>query len=66
MRIEEDFKELLKLFNKHRVKYCIIGAFAFAFHAQPRYTKDMDVLVEPTVENGRKIVDALNEFGFEV
>ena len=54
MRIEEDFKELLKLFNKHRVKYCIIGAFAFAFHAQPRYTKDMDVLLNLLLKTAEK------------
>jgi len=65
MRVEKDFEELLKLFNKHKIKYCIIGAFALAFHAQPRYTKDMDIIVEPTVENGKKIVTALAEFGFE-
>lgn len=64
MRVEKDFEELLKLFNEHEVKYCIIGAFAMAFHVQPRYTKDLDILVEPTVENGRKIINALNEFGF--
>ena len=61
---ERDFEELLGLFNKHRVRYCIVGAYAVAFHARPRYTKDMDILVEPSIENGRKIVAALNEFGF--
>ena len=35
-----------------------------AFHARPRYTKDMDLLVEPSIENGSKIVAALKEFGF--
>lgn len=25
----------------------------------------MDIFVEPSIENGKKIVDALNEFGFE-
>ena len=64
MKVERDYEELLKLFNEHEVKYCIIGAYAVAFHAKPRYTKDMDILVEPSIENGRKIVDALNEFGF--
>jgi len=52
------------LFNKHRVRYCIVGAYAVAFHARPRYTKDMDIWVEPSIENGRKIVAALNVFGF--
>lgn len=64
MRVEPDYEELLKLFNKNKVKYCIIGAFAVAFYGRPRYTKDMDVLVEPSFENGRKICQALKEFGF--
>lgn len=64
MRVEKDFKELLQLFNKHKVKYCIIGAFAFGFYARPRYTKDMDILIEPSIENGEKIVKALKKFGF--
>ena len=65
MRIEKDYEELLGLLNKHKVKYCIVGAYAVAFHKKPRYTKDIDIFVEPSVENGKKIVDALNEFGFE-
>jgi hypothetical protein len=61
---EKDYEELLKLLNKNRVKYCIVGAFAVAFYAEPRYTKDLDILVEPSLENGKKIVKALKEFGF--
>lgn len=64
MQVEGDFRELLKLFNKHKVKYCVVGAFALAYHAKPRYTKDMDILIEPTVANGEKITAALREFGF--
>lgn len=62
--IEKDFEELLQLFNKHRVKYCIVGAYAVAFHAVPRYTKDIDLLVEPNEVNGSRIVAALADFGF--
>ena len=61
---ERDFEELLRLFNRYRVRYCIVGAYAVAFHARPRYTKDMDILIEPSIENGRKIVEALKAFGF--
>jgi len=61
---EHDFEELLGLFNKHRVRYCVVGAYAVAFHARPRYTKDMDILVEPSLNNGRRIVAALKKFGF--
>jgi hypothetical protein len=63
-KIEKDFEELLELFNKHKVKYCIIGAFAVAFHAVARYTKDMDIFVDHDLANATHIVDALNEFGF--
>lgn len=64
MRVEKDFEELLKSFNKYNVRYCIIGAFAVGFYALPRYTKDMDILVEPSLENGERITKALKEFGF--
>lgn len=64
MRVERDFEELLELFNKHKVRYCIVGAFAVAFHFKPRYTKDIDILIEPSIGNGLKIVEAIKEFGF--
>ncbi len=65
MKVEKDYEDLLRLFNKFKVKYCIIGAFAVAFYARPRYTKDMDILIDATESNARKIVQALNEFGFK-
>ena len=65
MAVEKDYEELLKLFNKHKVRYCIVGAYAVAFYAKPRYTKDIDILVEPESGNARKIINALNEFGFK-
>lgn len=64
MKTEKDYEEFLGLLNKHDVLYCIIGAFALAFHARPRYTKDLDVLVEATIENAKKLLAALDEFGF--
>ncbi len=65
MKVEKDYEDLLRLLNKHKVRYCIVGAYAVAFYARPRYTKDMDILVEPEIDNGRRIVKALNEFGFQ-
>ena len=64
MKTEKDYEEFLELLNKHNVRYCIIGAFALAFHARPRYTKDMDILVEPTTDNSERLLIALDEFGF--
>ena len=64
MEIQLDFKDLLALFNAHKVDYIIVGAYALAFHGAPRYTGDMDIYVKPDRENARRILAALDEFGF--
>ena len=64
MHVEKDFEDLLRLFKKHKVKYCIVGAYAVAFYAKPRYTKDLDLFVKPDLNNSRRVIQALNEFGF--
>jgi len=64
MKVEKDYEEFLGLLNKYNVKYCIIGAFAVAFYAKPRYTKDLDIFIEPSKENAEKILSVLEEFGF--
>lgn len=60
----KDFEELLALFVRTGVRAVIVGAHAVAVHAKPRYTKDLDILVEPSAANAAKIVAALEEFGF--
>jgi hypothetical protein len=42
----------------------IVGAHSLAFHARPRYTGDLDILVRATPENVAKLVGLLNHFGF--
>ncbi|MFH0730595.1 MAG: nucleotidyltransferase [Pseudomonadota bacterium] len=64
MEIQQDFKELLELFNAHKVKYLIVGGYALAFHGAPRYTGDIDIYVKPDAENAKHILNALEEFGF--
>ncbi len=64
MEPQSDFKELLGLFNKHKVEYIIVGAYALAFHGAPRFTGDIDIFVQPSPENSQKIVSALDDFGF--
>ena len=64
MAIEKDYEDFLKLLNRYKVRYCIVGAFAVALYAQPRYTKDMDIVIEASPRNGERIAKALNRFGF--
>lgn len=60
----KDFEELLECLTRHEVRFVIVGAYALAHHAKPRYTKDLDLFVEPAHQNGERIVAALEEFGF--
>jgi hypothetical protein len=64
MEIQKDFKELLELFNAHKVEYIVVGGYALAFHGAPRFTGDIDLLVKPDSKNAQRILAALNEFGF--
>lgn len=58
-----DYAELLSILNAHHVKYLVVGAYAVAIHAQPRATKDLDILVQADPDNARAIFAALAEFG---
>lgn len=62
----DDFKELLSAFNDHQVKYLIVGGYAVSLHAQPRATKDLDILISPDVENSKLVYAALAKFGAPV
>jgi predicted nucleotidyltransferase len=64
MRLSSDLREFLELLNSRGVEYVIVGAHSLAFHGRPRYTGDLDILVRATPENGAKLVELLNEFGF--
>lgn len=64
MEAPSDFSELLGLLNDHKVDYLIVGAYALAMHGAPRYTGDLDILVKPTVENAKRVIETLTEFGF--
>jgi hypothetical protein len=57
-----DYEEFIAAFNAHGVQYLLIGAHAVAFHARPRATKDLDILIEPTRANAQKALNALRDF----
>lgn len=58
----KDFEDLLFLFEKYKVKYLITGGLAFIFYAKLRYTKDMDILIEPSLQNIKQTKRLWNSF----
>jgi hypothetical protein len=57
-----DYEEFIAALNGHGVRYLVIGAHAVAFHARPRATKDLDILLDPTPANARRALAAMRGF----
>jgi predicted nucleotidyltransferase len=64
MNLEKDLREFVELLNALEVRYVVVGAFAVAYHGQPRYTGDIDLFIERSSDNAQKILDAIEQFGF--
>ena len=58
-----DCKDLLAVFFAHDVRYMVVGGYAVAFHARPRFTKDLDLWIEPSEDNAARAFAALQDFG---
>lgn len=57
-----DYEEFVALCNAHEARYLIVGAHAFAFHARPRATKDLDIWVDPQPDNATRVLSVIREF----
>jgi len=63
MLTSSDFKELLNLFEKHDVRYLVVGGYAVMKYSEPRFTKDLDIWIATDSENANSVYAALKEFG---
>ena len=59
----KDLKDLLRAFNENGVRYLVVGGYAFGVHAEPRATKDLDLLVRSDEANSAAIYRALTQYG---
>jgi tRNA nucleotidyltransferase/poly(A) polymerase len=56
-------KDVFASFQKHKVKYIVIGGIASVLYGVPRATFDLDILIDATPENTQRLLDALLEAG---
>ncbi len=54
---------VFKSFQERDVKYLVIGGIASVLHGVPRTTFDLDILVEATADNAKRLLDALLDAG---
>jgi len=57
--------KILDSFEKFGVEYLLIGGLAAIFYGVRRTTSDIDLFVNPTIENGEKIILALKAIQIE-
>jgi hypothetical protein len=61
--LAKDFRDLLRAFVDHEVRFLVVGAYALAVHGRPRATADLDVWIEATSDNANRAYSALRDFG---
>ncbi len=62
----DDFRDFLAAINKQEVEYILVGGMAVILNGYVRTTADMDVWVNRTKENYRKVVKSFHQFGMPV
>lgn len=61
-----DFRDIVRALSSERVRFLVVGGMAVVEHTEPRYTKDLDLWIEPSVENAERAHRALKKFGAPV
>lgn len=61
---EQRFERVVTIANANKVRYLVVGGYAVAAHGHPRYTEDLDVWIDRTPTNAKKLIKALEQFGF--
>jgi predicted nucleotidyltransferase len=63
MDLHPDFRDLLLALAATNAEYLVVGGWAVGYHAEPRFTKDLDVFIGPSDENLEAVASALEQFG---
>lgn len=50
--------------NRSGVNYLVIGGIACALHGYVRATTDVDILIERTLANAQRVLDAVSRLGY--
>lgn len=58
-----DFRDLLAEFSGRDVRFLVVGGYAVTFHSRPRFTKDLDIWIDPVPGNAGRVFEALIAFG---
>jgi hypothetical protein len=63
MNLHPDLTDLLGAFSSSGVEYLVVGGWAVSVHSEPRFTKDLDLLIGTAPDNLERAAAALRLFG---
>jgi hypothetical protein len=58
-------QDVFESFERHEVRYLVVGGIAAVLHGAPRATFDLDILIDATLDNADRLLAALLEAGGE-
>jgi hypothetical protein len=61
--LNSDYKDMLQVLLENNVKFLLVGAYAMGAHGYPRATGDIDIWVEPSIENSVRVYCSMKAFG---
>lgn len=61
---ESDIAQVCSRLNARGARYVVVGATAMQLWGTSRATNDIDILIEPTVQNAERVLEALSAVGF--
>lgn len=63
IELHPDFRDFLRLLTSHDVRYLLVGGYAVGYHGYPRATGDMDIWIELSEQNSKKVASVFRDFG---
>ncbi len=64
IKLAADFSDFLKLCLQNNVCFMVIGGYAVIHHSRPRYTGDLDLWIDASLDNAERVISVLLDFGF--
>ncbi len=61
-----DFQEFIEALNDFQVAYILVGGYSVILHGYSRTTGDMDIWVNPNMDNYERLKKAFTRFGLSV
>lgn len=61
--LNEDFKDFIVYFNRYEVEYIVVGGYAVIVRGYSRSTGDIDIWVNKTLDNFKRLQKAIQHFG---